>query len=148
MMIEINNRTYHKINLNLVKRLVNKFARAYKVEQKEISIAFIGDAEIKKLNRAYRQKDEPTDILSFAPLNNAESDVTGQAGEDNFLGELVIDYSQIKRQAGQFDHSARQEMIFILVHGLLHLVGYDDKTERGRKQMIKLGEKFIKKLKI
>ena len=42
-MIEINNRTYHKINLNLVKRLVNKFARAYKVEQKEISIAFIGD---------------------------------------------------------------------------------------------------------
>jgi len=146
--IEVNNRTRSKININLVKRVVREFARAYKIKQKEISLAFVGDAEIKKLNKNYRQINKPTDILSFAPLNNAEDNLIGQAGEADYLGELVIDYSQIKRQAGQFGNSAEKELIFILVHGLLHLIGYNDDTEKGRLEMIKMGEEFIRKLKM
>ena len=119
--IEINNRLNYKINLNLVKRTVAEFARFYKVKPKEISIAFVGGSEIKKINQAYR-------------------------GEGDYFGEIIIDYNQIKRQAGEFGNSARQELIFILVHGLLHLLGYDDKTEKERKKMIKLGEEFVKKM--
>jgi len=131
MTIEINNRTDHKINLKLVKQVVREFARVHKIGRKEISIAIVRDAEIEKLNKTYRQKSEPTDILSFA-------------GEDNFFGELVIDYDQIKRQAGQFKKTAEEEMIFILVHGLLHLLGYNDETEKARLKMVAMGEEFIR----
>lgn len=135
MRLEINNRTKDKINLALVKKIASAFSRAYKVKKKEISLAFVSDAEMKKLNRIYRLVNQPTDILSFA-------------GEKDFLGELVIDYSQIKRQAKEAGASVERELVFILVHGLLHLVGYDDKTEAGRRKMVKLGEEFIRKLKM
>lgn len=148
MKIEINNLAKEKIDFKLVRKVISAFGRAYKVNKnKEISLAFVDDEEIKKLNKIYRGLNQATDILSFAPLNNAEDNLTGQAGEDNFLGELVIDYKQIKRQAGNFRPSARRELIFVLAHGLLHLIGYNDKTEKGRLKMIKLGEEFIRELK-
>lgn len=136
MKIEINNLAKEKIDLKPVKKVIGAFGRAYKVNRsKEISLAFVSDAEIKKLNLTYRGLNQATDILSFK-------------GEEDFLGELVIDYSQIKRQANRFNNSLKQELIFILAHGLLHLIGYDDKTEKSRLKMIKMGEEFVKKLKI
>lgn len=136
MKVEINNLAKEKIDLKLVKKVISAFGQVYKISKnKEISLAFVSDAEIKKLNNIYRGLNQAADILSFV-------------GEGNFLGELVIDYSQIKRQAGSFKTSGRQELIFILTHGLLHLIGYDDKTEKSRLKMIKLGEEFIEKLKM
>ena len=132
MKIEINNKANYKIDLKLVKKVVEVFGRAYKIKDQEISLAFVGAAEIKKINNIYRGLNQATDILSFA-------------GEGDFLGELVIDYGQIKRQAGKFKNSAEKELIFILTHGLLHLIGYDDKTEKQRIKMVKMGEEFIKK---
>ncbi|MDP2736198.1 MAG: rRNA maturation RNase YbeY [bacterium] len=131
MKIEINNQTDYKIDLKLIKKVVTVFTRVYKIKNKEISIAFVSDAEIKKLNFTYRGLNQATDVLSFA-------------GEGDELGEIIIDYDQIKRQAGDFKNNAEKELIFILVHGLLHLVGHDDKTDEDREQMIKMGEKFIK----
>ncbi len=95
-----------------------------------ISIAFIGDQVMARLNQQYRKLKRPTDILSFA-------------GEGSDLGEIIIDYVQIKRQAKKYSKSINQELIFILVHGLLHLLGHDDETEKDRQKMITLGEKFI-----
>ena len=124
------------MDLSLVKRTAEMFGRAYKIsKQKEISLAFIGDAEMKKINQAYRGLNQATDVLAFS-------------GEGNYLGEILIDYSQIRRQAGRYNSSAKKEMVFILVHGLLHLIGYDDKTETDRIKMINLGEEFVKKLKL
>lgn len=134
MKIEINNRTKQKINFGPVKKITKAFARKYKLGRKEISLAVIGDAAMKKLNRGYRGQNKPTDVLSFN-------------GEGDFLGEIIIDYAQIKRQARQSGLSAEAEFIFILTHGLLHLIGYDDKTEAGRLRMIRLGEEFIKNFK-
>lgn len=164
--IEINNQANYKIDLKLVRKVVSAFGRAYKIypvksplkrgmkqfnevnNNQEISLAFVSDAEIKKINNTYRGLNQITDVLSFAPLNSAEGNLTGQAGDGDYLGEIIIDYSQIKRQAGNFKTTVRQELIFILVHGLLHLIGYDDKTDGDREKMIKLGEEFIKKLKM
>lgn len=135
MKIEINNRTKSKLDLKLISQAINVFGRSHKISHKEISVAFVSDAEIKKLNRTYRSLNQATDVLAFA-------------GEGDFFGEIIIDYNQIKRQAGRFGNSAKREMVFILVHGLLHLVGYDDEIEKAREKMIKLGEEFVKKLKI
>ncbi|MDD5031682.1 MAG: rRNA maturation RNase YbeY [Patescibacteria group bacterium] len=141
MSVEINNRTNNKINLSLVKKAAEKFLRAYKKNNYNLSIAFVGDKRIKELNKKYREIDRVTDILSFI-------------GEEKFLGEIIIDYSQIKRQARQFGGQAKKfnnklkdELLFILVHGLLHLIGYDDRTEEGRREMEKLGNEFIKRFK-
>jgi probable rRNA maturation factor len=132
-MIEINNNTKSKIDIKLIKKVAEKFATKYKVKNKDISIAFVGDVEIRKLNYKYRKFDKPTDVLAFS-------------GEDNFLGEIVIDYAQIKRQAGLYSDSIKAELVFILIHGLLHLVGYDDTTENGKMEMEEEGKKFVKSL--
>lgn len=129
-MVEINNKTKSRIDIKLVKRVAEKFLRVYKLKNKDISIAFIGDAEIKKINKRYRGLNKPTDVLSFS-------------GEEDFLGEILIDYNQIKRQAKKYSHTTEQELIFILVHGLLHLIGFDDKTEKGRREIDQLAKKFI-----
>jgi len=135
MNIEINNRARYKIDLKLVKKIILEFARTYKVAAEEISVAFVGDAEIKKINGTYRGLNQPTDILTFQ-------------GEGDSFGEIIIDYNQIKKQAGRFNHSAEEELIFILVHGLLHLLGYSDETEKEKLEMIEMGEEFIGKLKM
>ncbi|MFC1678104.1 rRNA maturation RNase YbeY [Patescibacteria group bacterium] len=129
--IEVNNITRSRIDLSLIKKVTQAFLKNYKIKNKEVSIALVGDKRIKDLNKAYRSKDQVTDVLAFP-------------GEDEFLGEIIINYAQIKRQAKKFSKCTREELIFILVHGLLHLLGYTDKTENDREKMLKLAENFIK----
>jgi probable rRNA maturation factor len=131
-MVEINNKNKSRVNIKLVETAVKKFLRAYKLKNKEVSIAFISGPEIKKINKKYRRINKPTDVLSFE-------------GEDNFLGEILLNYGQIKKQAEESGRTGKEELIFILIHGLLHLIGYNDKTEKGRKEMENLGKKFISK---
>ena len=131
-MVEINNRTKSKINLALIRIAAERFLKVNKKQNHDVSIAFIGDAAMRKLNKTYRGKDKPTDVLAFA-------------GEDDYLGEIIINYAQIKRQAKVYKKSVQQELLFILVHGLLHLLGYDDETEEGGEEMDKLNRNFIEK---
>lgn len=131
-MIEINNKTRSYINFKLINEVTEKFLKYYKLGEKEVSIAFVGDVTIRKMNKQYRKKDKATDILSFE-------------GESDFLGEIIIDYAQIKRQAKKYGKKVQDELVFILVHGLLHLLGYDDKTDKGADKMERLGNEFIKK---
>jgi len=132
-MIEISNKTKNKIDLDLVKTVSEAFLKKNKAKEKELSIVFVSDSDIKKINKEYRGKDSVTDVLSFE-------------GDEDFLGEILIDYAQIKRQAKEFNNKTEEELVFILVHGLLHLIGYDDVTEDGRLQMEELGNKFIEEL--
>ncbi|MFH1233825.1 MAG: rRNA maturation RNase YbeY [Patescibacteria group bacterium] len=136
MLIEVNNQTKKKINLTLVKKTTELFLRYYRLGNKEVSLALVENKTIRRLNRIYRNLNKTTDILSFSDTD-----------KNNFLGEIIINYDQIKKQAKQLGHSAQQELIFILVHGLLHLAGYDDATEKEAKEMGKLTESFIKKVK-
>ena len=130
-MVEINNKTRSKIDIKRIETAVNKFFVHYKVKEKQVSIALVGDKTIRELNKKYRGIDRPTDILTFS-------------GEEDFLGEIVIDLAQVKRQAKTYSKTTADELNFILVHGMLHLLGYDDKTEKDRLRMLTLGEKFIK----
>lgn len=130
-MVEVNNKTRSRIDLILVKKVARKFLKYYNINKGEVSVAFVGDRTIRRLNKTYRGVDKTTDVLAFP-------------GEKDFLGEIIIDYAQIKKQARRFSHSVKQELIFVLVHGLLHLLGYDDKTEKGRREMEELGKEFMK----
>jgi len=176
-MIEINNTTKFKINEKLIKGVTEKFLLSHHLQKKYVSLAFVGEARMRELNKRYRKKDKTTDILSFQnspsqipllvkeglgevkktnpaypPLrkrrDKISSPLEGGAREISDLGEIIINPAQIKRQAKENNNSFQQELIFVLVHGLLHLAGYDDKTEKDRLAMIGLGEKFIKKLEV
>lgn len=103
----------------------------------ELSLVFCDDAFIHELNREYRGYDKPTDVLSFP-----------QDDESGVLGDLVISIPTATRQAAGNGHPARTEIEWLFLHGLLHLLGYDDDTdeqaelmnERARLALAKLAE--------
>jgi probable rRNA maturation factor len=132
--INITNEVKARINTKKLKKTIEYLLVKLKKKNREVSLVITGDKTIKKWNKTYRKKNSPTDILAFP-------------GEGNFLGEILIDLEQIKRQAGQFNHTAYQEFIFILIHGFLHLVGHDDDTEKNKQAMIELGNKYYNELK-
>ena len=132
-MIEINNRTRSKVDTKLVRIVTEKFFKHYKLGNKEVSIAFVGDITIKRLNKNYLHKSHATDVMAFP-------------GDGKYFGEIIIDYAQVKRQAKKYSGSIKEELIFILVHGLLHLLGHEDKTKKGTAEMERLGKEFIKRV--
>jgi len=127
-MVDINNKTKVKLDEKAIRQVAEKFLKKYKQGKKDVSLAFIGDEKMRKLNKSYRQSDRTTDVLAFL-------------GENDFFGEIIISLPQIKRQAKE---SFKYELIFVLIHGLLHLLGHEDKTEKERGKMIKMGEEFLK----
>jgi len=99
----------------------------------EVSIALVGDAEIKRLNRTYRAKNRVTDVLSFkyAP----------------YQGEIVISYPQVCRQAKALKIKPQQELARLLIHGALHLRGLRDETAMQAAAMQRIENKIIKDVK-
>jgi len=138
MAVEIINRTRNRINRQLITRSVEAVL-AFKKIKGDVSIAIIGDTAMRRLNKKFRAKDKPTDILSFVE-KESESPLPG------FIGELFIDLEQIKRQSKVFKTGVTWELAFITIHGALHLLGYEDETEPGRIEMELLGNKIIKKV--
>jgi probable rRNA maturation factor len=103
-----------------------------------VSIALVGDARIRELNRTYRRKDYATDVLSFPHVFNSpprkarRNGVSIITAADDFLGEIVIARGVARRQARAAGHSELTELRVLALHGLLHLLGYDHEADRGR----------------
>ena len=90
----------------------------------EISVTFVDNARIHELNKQYRDKDAPTDVLSFPMAENGEYDID----EDNgckILGDIVISMERAMEQAELYGHSLQREVAYLTVHSMLHLLGYD-----------------------
>jgi probable rRNA maturation factor len=101
----------------------------------ELSILFTGNAEIKKLNMLYRKKNKPTDVLSFPAA-------TGPGPET--LGDIVISLPVAKAQAKSAGWQLEKELIFLLIHGLLHLLGYDHELgPRQAREMADIQKKLM-----
>lgn len=95
----------------------------------ELSILLAGDREIHDLNLRYRGKDKPTDVLSFP-----QDDDEPLEGSPRILGDVAISVETAERQAEAKGHTFERELTILLIHGVLHLIGYDH--ERGRKDGI------------
>ena len=90
----------------------------------ELSLVFTDDAGIRELNRDYRGKDKATDVLSFPQWEDGEWE-QAPAGLSVALGDIVISRERAAAQAESYGHSETRETVFLFVHGLLHLLGYD-----------------------
>jgi len=105
-----------------------------------VELDFISDNEIKALNFKHRGKNTVTDVLSF-PL--FEGDIIGHQFKDDILGNIVIAHDFAKDRAVEFGHSEKRELLYLFVHGLLHLLGFDHESEENKKVMRELEERIL-----
>lgn len=113
----------------------------------ELSIVLVKDEEIRRLNKRYRHVDESTDVLSF-PLQETSSpgSFKESPGPSSLfpLGDVIISVDTADRQAQIHGHSLGDEMDMLLVHGILHLVGYDHEKKEDAEQMMKMEARILK----
>ncbi|MFH0857791.1 MAG: rRNA maturation RNase YbeY [Candidatus Magasanikbacteria bacterium] len=121
-----------------IQAIVSSVLRMTREKPKSVSIHLIGDTKMKQLNSQFRRKNSTTDVLSFAI----------QEGEHFFdsdeLGEIFISIPRIKKQAKQNKISFQEEFMRMLIHGMLHLLGYDHAKPKAAKKMFLLQEKILK----
>ena len=102
------------------------------------SIIFVNNEEIQKINKNYRGIDRVTDVISFAFEDNGVENPYQRV-----LGDIYISIPKMKEQAESFLHSEKRELSFLVVHGLLHLLGYDHMNKIDEKEMFTLQEKIL-----
>jgi len=135
-MIEFLGQELDKKTLKLLKKVAKQTFKdvGQKASKLEVGITFVDDEEIQELNKTERGVDEATDVLSFPNLDNVfnrqinkknfPDDINPENGKVE-LGDVVINLNKAHEQAGSFGHSFTREVAYLMVHGLLHLMGYD-----------------------
>lgn len=106
-----------------------------------ISLALVDNENIQNINRDYRGKDMPTDVISFAYHETDDFNI----GPYDTLGDIVISLERIEEQRKEYNHSYEREFYYILTHGLLHLLGYDHIDEEEKKEMRAREEEILEK---
>ena len=129
-------------------RAAELVGKLYGAENSELSITLTDDDHIHELNKNFRGVDKPTDVLSFAFRESDEPQILNQ--EVEILGDIIISLERAKIQAENFGHPYLREVIFLTVHGLLHLLGYDhiedaDRIEMEREQDFIMSELGIER---
>lgn len=114
-------------------KIINDLANYFKIE-KSASVILVDNEEIHKINKEYRDKDYATDVISF------------EEDDEDYIGEIFISIDKVYEQAKSYDHSERREFAFLLVHGLLHLQGYDHMNEADEKIMFGKQDEILDEL--
>ncbi len=181
-LVEINNLTSRKISVGQVKKTALLVLREEKSVGAILSIAFVGEKRMRSLNKAYRRRNKPTDVLAFSyserssiyPASYSERNAryvegTARHSERSSIypagyaerppgadpptaekakarGEIIVCVSEIRSNAGRFKVPYRQEFVRAIIHGVLHLLGYEhEKSSRGAKQMFQKQEEYLKR---
>lgn len=127
---------------------LNVVARLHSLsERTEVDITIVDDEEIHMLNRDYRNADRPTDVLSFALDEESEEEPELLGGpEEHLLGDIIISAETASRQAEEFGHGLEREIVYLAVHGLLHLLGYDHMTDEDKAVMRAKEEEALREI--
>ena len=129
MSIGIFNKTEEKIDKSFVRKVAKYTLKKMSASDGEVNIVFVGLDEIHEINKTYRGVDRPTDVISFAL-------------EDN--DDICLD--KVHEQAKEYGHKEEREMAFLIVHGLLHLLGYDHMEKEDEKIMFGLQEEILNEM--
>ena len=108
-------------------------------ERCELSIVLCDDSFIQELNRSYRNKDKPTDVLSFPMIQDAHTEL-----KDALLGDVIISIDTASRQAQSRNHSLLTEVTTLLIHGILHLIGYTHENDDDESRMNRMASQLLK----
>ena len=132
------------VDKDFLEQIVKKVLRGENSKETNLSIAFVGERRMRKLNKKYRKKNKATDVLSFGEVSSFQMPVRrvclsgGQADSIMGLGEVVICLRTVKKNAKRQNLTFREEIARVLIHGILHLLGYDhEKSQKAAKKMEK-----------
>ncbi|MDU2109482.1 MAG: rRNA maturation RNase YbeY [Peptoniphilus rhinitidis] len=126
----------------LIKKSVKTVLKIENLEENvEVSVSFVGDDEIKGLNRDFRGVDKVTDVLSF-PIDD-EFMI-----ENKILGDVIINTKRVMEQASELGHTNERELSYLTVHSILHLLGYDHMDEIEKREMREREKLAMKELSI
>ena len=122
-----------------LEKFLARARRALRLPSDAVTVCLVGNSEIARWNRAYRRKSGPTDVLSF-PVHEAErkNGPRGRRGphalpsSDSYLGDIAIAPAVARRNAVRFGRTFSEEMRILILHGMLHLMGYDHETDTGQ----------------
>ena len=126
----------------------------------EVSLSFVDNKEIHELNKQFRGIDRPTDVLSFPMLDYSEDKVFKDIyknkkfdkiyldGDELVLGDMVLSLERAKEQSIEYNHSFEREVCYLVVHSILHLLGYDHMCDKDKVKMRKREEEILEKLNI
>jgi probable rRNA maturation factor len=136
----INSNKFYSINVKLIETMAVKVLKSLKKDKTaELDIVFLDDAAIKKLNKRYKDEDNPTDVLSFA--------IDGREFKRReVLGEIFISLDTARRNSKLFDVEFEHEIVRYVVHGILHLFDYDDQSKVEKARMWHRQEKLLGEL--
>ena len=131
-------------NFNLLDGVLHHAAERLHIGDAELSITFVGNSRIQEINQQYRNKNQPTDVISFALEEMGEDEVEIVDGDmPRILGDIIISIPKAREQAEEHAHSFERELGFLTIHGLLHLLGYDHLTPKDEKEMFMLQEELL-----
>ncbi|MCX7759750.1 MAG: rRNA maturation RNase YbeY [Hydrogenothermaceae bacterium] len=130
-----------KITKKFIKDITTEILKALNLDNVEVSITLTDDETIRQINREWRGKDKPTDVLSF-PME----ETIGY--RYRILGDVIISIPYAKRQAHQIGFTEKEEILRLLIHGILHLLGYDhERSQEDEKIMFDIQDKIFYQLK-
>lgn len=144
MELEINSEIEQNIDeyRDIYPRLLEKALKMLNITTNVImSVTFVGEDMIHEINKTYRNIDRPTDVISFAFLDDKSEKIVGDIPLD--LGEIYICYDVADKNRLSYNNSLKRELCFLFVHGLLHLLGYDHMTKEDEEVMFPLQEKIL-----
>ena len=118
------------LNRKKLERIVTFVLQTIGVNDAELSIVFTTDSKIKRLNLLYRKQNRSTDVLAFSMREGKHL-----KKDSSILGDIVISVDRARKQARRFNSSFKKEIYLYIIHGLLHLVGYDDVKSSSKKRM-------------
>lgn len=121
-----------------IERVAGRVLRSLGLSEVDVSIHCIGETKMRRLNRIFRGKDCPTDVLSFGDFDRPKNDRAD-------LGDIFLCIPYIRRQARHFSVSFEEELFRMCIHGILHALGYDHHTKKKAAVMFELQEKCLKK---
>lgn len=136
---EIFNETEEEIDTKEIKKLLEYALKYKKLENVEFNIIFVDNETIRNINKEYRKIDRETDVISFALEDN--EDIKFEFGR--LLGDIYVSIPKMKQQAKEYGHSEQRELSFLIIHGLLHLLGYDHMTKEEEEIMFKEQELIL-----
>jgi probable rRNA maturation factor len=126
-------------------RFLSSVRRELKLGRREVTVCFVEDREIARLNRKFRGKPKPTDVLSF-PANGTEASSFPNENDAKVLGDIAISPQAARRNAKRFARTLDEEIRILILHGVLHLAGYDHEVDDGEMERIEM--RLRKKLKL
>jgi probable rRNA maturation factor len=144
--LHIARRFRHRVSEDWLRQIATRALAAAGVNPPaELGLVVTDDKQVRQLNKTYRGVDHTTDVLSFA-LHQEPNSAPFPPPPDGVLhlGEVIISYPQAARQAEQLQHSIERELELLVIHGVLHLLGYDHDTPRREAEMRALEEHIIK----